>query len=81
MGQVWSSALFELRAVLGADPQGRSVMDRVVLESHFLLDQARRVPATALAPCRRRPAALRRRPRAAIQAAMTARKFCGAAER
>jgi hypothetical protein len=37
VGEVWSSALFELRAGLGEDPQGRSVMDRVVLESNFML--------------------------------------------
>jgi hypothetical protein len=37
VGEVWSSALFELRGLLGNDPQGRSVMDRVVLESHFML--------------------------------------------
>ena len=36
-GQVWSSALWELRGVLGVDPEGRSVMDRVVLQSHFLV--------------------------------------------
>lgn len=37
LGEVWSSALYELRNLLGDDPQGHSVMDRVVLESHFML--------------------------------------------
>ena len=37
MGEVWSGALLELRAALGDDTQGQSVMDRVVLESHFML--------------------------------------------
>ncbi len=36
-GEVWSSALLALRGVLGNDPAGLSVMDRVVLESHFML--------------------------------------------
>jgi hypothetical protein len=36
MGQVWSSALFDLRTLLG-DQGGESVMDNVVLASHFLL--------------------------------------------
>ncbi len=37
LGEVWSSALYELRGKLGLDQQGRSVTDRVVLESHFML--------------------------------------------
>ena len=37
MGEVWSSALYELRVLLGNDANGQSVMDRVVLESHFML--------------------------------------------
>jgi Zn-dependent metalloprotease len=37
VGQVWSSALWKLRTQLGTDVQGRSVMDRVVLYSNFLL--------------------------------------------
>ncbi len=36
MGEVWSSALFDLRQALGSDVNGFSVMDRVVLESHFM---------------------------------------------
>jgi hypothetical protein len=37
VGQVWSSALWKLRTQLGNDAAGRSVMDRVVLTSNFLL--------------------------------------------
>ena len=37
VGEVWSSALFELRTALGNDAGGQSIMDRVVLESNFLL--------------------------------------------
>ena len=37
VGTVWSSALWDLRLALGNDGQGRSVMDRVVLASHFRL--------------------------------------------
>jgi hypothetical protein len=36
MGEVWSSALFKLRGELGNDVSGFAVMDRVVLESHFM---------------------------------------------
>ena len=37
LGELWSSALYELRGRLGDDAQGRSVGDRVVLESNLLL--------------------------------------------
>jgi len=37
VGEAWSGLLYELRAALGADTLGQSVMDRVVLESHFML--------------------------------------------
>jgi Fungalysin metallopeptidase (M36) len=36
MGQVWSSMLFELRQLIGNDANGQAVIDRDVLESHFL---------------------------------------------
>jgi Fungalysin metallopeptidase (M36) len=39
VGQAWSGLLYELRVALGADIQGQSVMDRVVLESHFMLGE------------------------------------------
>jgi Zn-dependent metalloprotease len=37
MGEVWSSALLELRALLGDDAGGDSIMDTVVLASHEML--------------------------------------------
>ena len=37
VGEVWSSTLFALRTALGNDPQGRSIMDRDVLEGNFML--------------------------------------------
>ena len=36
VGEAWSSALWELRGELGLDPAGRSVGDRIVLESQFM---------------------------------------------
>jgi Fungalysin metallopeptidase (M36)/Peptidase propeptide and YPEB domain len=39
-GQVWSSTLFALRTELGNDAAGRSVLDRVVLTSNFMLPRA-----------------------------------------
>jgi hypothetical protein len=40
MGEVWSSALFDLRTTLGDDGGGDSIMDNVVLVSHQLLPPA-----------------------------------------
>jgi hypothetical protein len=37
IGEAWSGMLWELRFALGLDSQGRSVADRVVVESHFML--------------------------------------------
>jgi fungalysin metallopeptidase (M36) len=37
LGEVWSGALWRLRAALGLDLDGRSIADRVALESHFML--------------------------------------------
>lgn len=37
IGEAWSGALWKLRGELGVDSDGRSVADRVVLESHFML--------------------------------------------
>lgn len=37
LGEAWSSLLWSLRGTLGDDPVGRSVIDRVVLESNFML--------------------------------------------
>ncbi len=35
MGEVWSSALLDLRSALGNDIGGHSVVDRILLDSHF----------------------------------------------
>ena len=37
-GEVWSSALWKLRAQLGTDSQGYDVVDSLVFGSNFLLD-------------------------------------------
>ena len=37
VGEVWSSTLLELRNTLGNDSAGRSIVDRDVLESNFML--------------------------------------------
>ena len=39
VGEAWSGALWELRALLGSDGAGRSVMDRVLIQSHLLLSR------------------------------------------
>jgi hypothetical protein len=49
VGQIWSSALFELRTLLGNDTGGQSIMDRVVLESNFLLTKKSNFKAGAKA--------------------------------
>ncbi len=40
VGQVWSSALWDLRRSLGADVLGRSIMDRDYLQAQFLYVQS-----------------------------------------
>jgi len=39
VGRAWSGALWDLRGILGTDTGGLSVADRVIIESHFLLDR------------------------------------------
>jgi hypothetical protein len=36
-GEAWSGSLWELRTLLGNDEAALSIMDRVVLQSHFLV--------------------------------------------
>ena len=48
-GQAWSSALWELRGEIGDDAGGRSVVDRAVLESHFLLSRTPSFSEAAIA--------------------------------
>ena len=49
VGEAWSSTLFELRTALGNDTNGQSVMDRVVLESNFMLTKKSNFKAGAKA--------------------------------
>jgi hypothetical protein len=37
IGEAWSGALWELRALLGADVDTRVILDRVLIESHLML--------------------------------------------
>lgn len=78
VGQVWSSILFELRTALANDINGQSIMDRVVLESNFLLTRKSNFKAggAALLAADQLLYAGAHVPQ--IQAAMTARKFCKA---
>ena len=79
VGQIWSSTLFELRTALGNDTVGLSVMDRVALESNFLLTKKSNYKdgGKALLTADQLLYAGAHVPQ--IQAAMTARKFCKAA--
>ena len=61
IGQVWSSALLDLRALLGDDGSGRSIVDRIVLDSHFALPSNATFEEAAERCRGRRHRALRRR--------------------
>ncbi len=76
VGEVWSSTLFALRSALGADTQGRSVMDRVALESNFMLTKKSNFAdgARALLAADQLLYAGAHAP--TIEAAMVQRKFC-----
>jgi hypothetical protein len=37
IGEAWSGMLWKLRAALGLDLNGQSIVDRDILESHFML--------------------------------------------
>ena len=76
MGEAWSGALYELRGVLGNDPQGRSVMDRVVLESHFMLGKRSGFGDGARALIAADELLYAGAHAAAIEAEMIERKFC-----
>lgn len=78
VGQVWSSMLFELRTAIGEDTSGTSVMDKVVLESNFLLTKktSYKSAGKALLAADQLVYAGAHLPQ--IQAALTARKFCKA---
>ncbi len=76
LGQAWSSVLYGLRGTIGDDPAGLSVMDRVVLESHFMLVPRAtfRDGARALIKSDQLLYAGAHVP--TIEAALVARKFC-----
>lgn len=76
MGQVWASALYELRVALGNDPNGQSVMDRVVLESHFMYTPRISFRDAARALLAADQALYSSAHAAAIEAEMVARKLC-----
>jgi len=75
VGEVWSSTLFELRTALGDDANGQSVMDRVVLESNFLLTKKSNFKAGAKALIAADNLLYAGAHVAQIQATMQARKF------
>jgi hypothetical protein len=78
VGEAWSGALYELRVALGDDPQGRSVMDRVVLESHFMLGKRSGFGDGARALLAADGLLYAGAHAAAIEAEMVERKFCKA---
>ena len=78
MGQIWSSALYELRVALGNDTNGQSVMDRVVLESHFMYTPRLTFRDAAQALLAADQALYASAHAATIEAEMVARKFCPA---
>lgn len=78
LGETWSSALYELRLLLGDDPAGRSVVDRVVLESHFMLAKRAKFEQGARALVAADELLYGGQHRPEIEAEMVARGFCGA---
>ena len=78
MGQVWSSALYELRVALGNDADGQSVMDRVLLESQFMYTPRLSFRDAAKALLAADQALYASAHAATLEAEMIARKFCPA---
>ncbi len=76
MGEAWSGALWELRGLLGNDPKGRSIVDRVVLESHFMLDPRSGFRDGARALLAADDLLYGGAHRAALEAEMVERRFC-----
>ena len=76
LGEIWSSALLDLRVELGNDLAGLSVMDRVVLESHFLLTPGTSFKAAARALIAADELLYAGAHVPAIEAEMVSRKFC-----
>ncbi len=78
LGEVWSSTLSELRQTLGVDEAGVSVMDRVTLESNFMLTKGASFKSAAKALLAADQLLYAGAHVPAIQAELTARKFCKA---
>ena len=78
VGQVWASTLFELRTALGTGAGGEWIMDKVVLESNFLLTRKSKFRDGGAALIAADELVYGGAHVAQIQAAMTARKFCKA---
>jgi Fungalysin metallopeptidase (M36) len=78
VGEAWSGALWDLRAVLGPDDAGRVAMDRVVLQSHLLLAKNSNLRDGARALIAADDLLYGGAHAAAIEAEMVQRKFCRA---
>ncbi len=78
VGQVWASTLFELRTALGTGAGGEWIMDKVALESNFLLTRKSKFRDGGAALIAADQLVYGGAHVAQIQAAMTARKFCKA---
>ncbi len=78
LGEVWSSTLFELRQTLGDDASGQSVMDRVTLESNFMLTKGASFKSGAKALLAADQLLYAGAHVPTIQAELTERKFCKA---
>jgi hypothetical protein len=76
VGQVWSTTLFELRTALGNDTAARSIMDRVVLESNFLLTKKSNFKAGAKALLAADQLLYGGAHTSQIESAMIDKKFC-----
>ena len=76
LGEIWSSALLDLRVELGNDPAGLSVMDRVVLESNFMLSPGTSFKGAARALIAADQLLYGGAHVPSIEAEMVAREFC-----
>ncbi|HEX2467276.1 MAG TPA: M36 family metallopeptidase [Solirubrobacterales bacterium] len=76
VGEAWSGALWELRALLGSDGAGRSVMDRVLIQSHLLLTRNSNLRDGARALIAADRLLYSGTHAAAIEAEMVQRRFC-----
>jgi hypothetical protein len=76
MGEAWSGALWDLRAVLGSDLDGRVVMDRVLIQSHLVLARNSNLRDGARALLAADGLLYAGAHAAAIEAEMVSRGFC-----